>query len=189
MTLDPIDCRGLVASSRWCVEQTEHGCVLWTGTCNDRGYGQVGLRNRVVYAHRVAMVAKIGKPIPAGMQVGHSCHDDSNCPGGDQCQHRRCVAPEHLTLQTAQENMHAGNRVTQALLARESCARGHRLVASEYPGRARSCRECVREDNRERARLVGQAARHLRMSRDEYIRQYGQSKWTAQQVMAVVSDA
>lgn len=87
------------------VERTD-GCWLWTGTVGPTGYGQIGSdtdRKRMLYAHRVSYELHVG-PIPAGLEIDHTCHtDDPECPGGP-CLHRRCVNPKHLEPVTTAEN-------------------------------------------------------------------------------------
>lgn len=83
------------------------GCWLWTGINGTRdGYGkfQPSPGQPKQMAHRWSYEAFIG-PIPEGMQIDHLCHtDDTECPGGRDCVHRRCVNPEHLEAVTASEN-------------------------------------------------------------------------------------
>lgn len=88
------------------VEISADGCWVWTGTVNSRGYGCIGSgkRSRTVTTHRVAVLARDGS-IPEGMTVDHICHDSLLCQLGDQCQHRRCVNPDHLAVVTNAANV------------------------------------------------------------------------------------
>ena len=63
------------------------GCWLWTGTCNEKGYGIFNKKR----AHRFSWMMVNGQ-IPDGMQIDHRCH----CP--------QCVNPEHLRLATTSNN-------------------------------------------------------------------------------------
>ena len=86
-------------------------CWLWTGSLNNKGYPQVGDDGKTRSAHRVAHELFIG-PIPAGLTVDHTCHnDDATCPGGPSCLHRRCVNPAHLEAVTGTENKKRGKRL------------------------------------------------------------------------------
>lgn len=69
------------------------GCLLWTGSTNQWGYGRThikGLPERG--AHRIAYSIKNG-PIPGGTLVLHRC----DVPA--------CVNPDHLFLGSAMDNM------------------------------------------------------------------------------------
>jgi len=50
----------------------EGKCWLWTGHCDDQGYGQIKVKGRAVWTHRYAREALRG-PITEGMQLDHLC--------------------------------------------------------------------------------------------------------------------
>ena len=56
------------------------------------GYGQVHVKGKTAYAHRVAWELANG-PLPVGAFILHSCDN------------RRCVNPDHLRIGTFQDNM------------------------------------------------------------------------------------
>lgn len=66
-------------------------CLIWTGSCNPGGYGQLSVNGRIVRAHRFAW-EQINGPIPAGMVIDHTCWN------------RACVNTEHLRLATHKQN-------------------------------------------------------------------------------------
>lgn len=111
-----------------------NGCWLWTATTTARGYGMFspGVGPKMESAHRWSYRTFIA-PIPAGMQVGHVCHDESRCRGGDTCRHRRCVNPAHLRPMTNRENVIAGNRARGVVATEESL----RIMARRAARRAK----------------------------------------------------
>jgi len=71
-------------------------CHVWTGDCNNRGYGRLSsgrrdARPRYVFVHRFAYAMANG-PIPDGMKVLHKC---DNPP---------CANQRHLFLGTQKTN-------------------------------------------------------------------------------------
>jgi hypothetical protein len=70
---------------------TESGCQIWTAHVSKKGYGRIGVNNKVMMAHRVAYEVANGA-IPKGMAVCHRCDVPS------------CINPNHLFLGTFYEN-------------------------------------------------------------------------------------
>lgn len=77
----------------------EHGCWIFTGHKDDKGYGQFWISKRAHWAHRVAYAIFRGD-IPADMTVDHK--PSTCCPS--------CCNPAHLQLLTVEENTAKGNR-------------------------------------------------------------------------------
>lgn len=67
-------------------------CLIWTGSKNDRGYGQITVNGKRVKAHRYAWERAHGK-LPAGVLVDHRDHCDP-----------ACVEVTHLRVATKAEN-------------------------------------------------------------------------------------
>lgn len=159
-SLDPASCTALVTTLRWMSKFSiqPNGCWLWTGARYQNGYGMILVDGRVQLAHRVALVASLGRDIAPGMQAGHLCHDWALVGGTclstttQPCEHRRCVNPAHLAEQTAGENLSA---IPNRNSLKTHCPRGHpladdnlivrvRTVSKRYPsGVTRECRECA----------------------------------------------
>lgn len=67
------------------------GCLEWTGSKNDKGYGQIVVDGRIVPAHRYAWMREHG-PIPDGEVIDHKCFNPA------------CVKISHLRPATVGEN-------------------------------------------------------------------------------------
>ncbi len=112
------------------------GCVDWTGSMTEKGYGIVEWDGRTWRAHRVAYVLENG-PIPEGMQLDHLCRN------------RRCINPTHLEVVTSRENTLRGMGPSAQNAMKTHCNRGHILDGDNLylwnrKGRepTRHCRTC-----------------------------------------------
>lgn len=70
-------------------------CFIWRGHPNNKGYGQVVLAGKQMYAHRAMYEQRVG-PIPEGMQIDHLCRT------------RLCVNTDHMEPVTHRENLMRG---------------------------------------------------------------------------------
>jgi len=122
-----------------------NGCLLYTGTLNNRGYGQISVNGAQVLAHRAMYELTVG-PIPDGLALDHLCHNrDPNCMGGPTCLHRRCVNVEHLEPVTKEENSRRGRGGANNAV-KTHCPAGHPYDETNthvYRG-TRHCRACNR---------------------------------------------
>jgi hypothetical protein len=86
-----------------CEKDPVSDCWLWTGPVNNIGYGMFGFSREtpdhngrmgnMMTAHRASWMMAHNKPIPAGMNVNHTCHI------------KNCVNPDHLEIGTQQEKI------------------------------------------------------------------------------------
>lgn len=73
------------------------GCWNWQGHKDVLGYGQMKIKGRAQWAHRVAYACFYGEA-PEGLCLDHACHNPS------------CVRPDHLRPMTLGENTARSNR-------------------------------------------------------------------------------
>ncbi|MFJ4738737.1 HNH endonuclease signature motif containing protein [Streptomyces sp. NPDC088775] len=123
-----------------------NGCIHWTGYVSKFGYGSFSVAGGRKQAHRVAYELFVG-PIPDGAHVDHVCHNrDLTCGGGNSCQHRRCVNPDHLEPVTILENLRRSPLTPYGKPPKSECIRGHELSEENTYVRsngARLCRQCT----------------------------------------------
>lgn len=123
-------------------------CWPWTGGLNEHGYGVINLKGAEhTRVHRYAYELSTG-PIPTTMEVDHQCHNrDPDCPGGDNCLHRRCCNPAHLETATHRDNTFNGKFSER----RGACRRNHpwttesTYTTKQGHRRCRICRQLVRK--------------------------------------------
>jgi hypothetical protein len=98
----------------WRNVSKSESCWLWTGSLDDRGYGNLGVRrpgSRITQrAHRLSWEIHHG-PIAGGLSVLHKCDV------------RHCVNPEHLYLGTQKDNVH------------DSMSRGRQVLPNQVGSR------------------------------------------------------
>lgn len=73
----------------------DNGCLVWTGSIVNNGYGAVFLHGRILNAHKAMLYAIEGAPPKAKCYALHSCPN----------KRRDCVTPGHSRWGTQSENI------------------------------------------------------------------------------------
>lgn len=124
-------------------EVMPNGCWHWKGYILRQGYGQFETGDEKWLAHRFFYTKLVG-PIPDGLVLDHTCHNESDCVAGDDCLHRRCVNPAHLEPTTDVINIRRG-RSANAL--KTHCPQDHEYTEQSVVSTTgqRLCRQCAAE--------------------------------------------
>lgn len=124
-------------------------CLQAPGYRTSKGYGRKSVNGVEMYAHRAAYAAVNG-PIPDGVTIDHTCHnDDQSCPGGDSCLHRGCIEPTHLEGVTFRVNALRGRSIPAKNARATHCVNDHEFTPENTYSRPgghgyRACRTCHR---------------------------------------------
>ncbi|MFG1784627.1 HNH endonuclease signature motif containing protein [Rhodococcus oryzae] len=113
---------------------TADGHLLWTGSQNGNGYGQIWLGDGMVLAHRVAWVLAHGRDPNAGLDLDHTCRQ------------RNCVNPDCLAEISHAENVLIGTGPSALNAAKLLCDRGHLLAGDNLLVLPRGDRVCIKCD-------------------------------------------
>lgn len=109
---------------------------IWTGAKNDRGYGQISIRESgrptILYAHRVSYGLFVGE-IPAGRELDHLPF----------CRIRACICPWHVEPVTHKENVLRGNSPAAKHARKTHCVNGHELSGLNLWINSRNSRVCL----------------------------------------------
>lgn len=117
------------------IEPQDSSCWWYPAVPNTKGYAQTRIGWPVIKTaliHHLSWIYYNGD-IPEGMVIDHLCHDPSSCAGGNTCEHRRCVNPEHLQVVTAPEN---NKKTVRVLKYKTHCKNGHELENNMYKYRS-----------------------------------------------------
>jgi hypothetical protein len=129
------------------IEPQDNGCWWYPAKRNHKGYAVTRIGWPIIKGakiHRLSWIYYKGD-IPEGMVLDHTCHDPKTCIGGDTCEHRRCVNPNHLQLVSASEN---NSKTVRVLKFKNKCKNGHILKDNIYQynskqGKRSGCAICM----------------------------------------------
>jgi hypothetical protein len=126
------------------VEQ-HNGCWHHPSTPTAKGYAQTKFGWPIAKStliHRLSWMYYKGD-IAEDMVLDHLCHDPAVCEGGNTCEHRRCVNPNHLQLVSASDN---SKKTVRILEFKTHCVNGHSLKNNVYVysnGKRKGCATCM----------------------------------------------
>lgn len=117
----------------------DHGCWLWQGPTNDKGYGVTNYNKIHTKAHQLTYRLQIG-PVPEGLELDHTCRV------------RKCCNPLHMEAITHAENVKRGllHTVSGNKPKPTSCPKGHPYEGYNLyfdPKGGMRCRQCGNEKN------------------------------------------
>ena len=116
------------------IVMTDHGCWLWPGAQQSRGYGSVGASG------------KSGKGNPA-RSTHRVMFEHKHGPAGDDvvidhlCRNKLCCNPDHLEAVTNSENARRASRGRICSWRPDRCPAGHVGDVYEFHG-CLICRQC-----------------------------------------------
>jgi len=170
---------------------SESECWPWTDSVGNRGYGSFSMwkiNRSSTGAHCIAWILTNRRDVPAGLHIDHTCHNDTECLGGSDCLHRKCVNPTHLEPVSHKTNLLRGSTLARTNSEKLLCPNGHELSGNNLEGWGaeqgwRKCHTCTLERGRLKSQLIKQARKKLGLTRREYTAQYGQSMKVARDLM------
>lgn len=131
------------------------GCWLWSGNCDQDGYGRFFHDKKSDLAHRLSYRFYKGE-LDNKLTIDHLCRV------------RNCVNPRHLEQVKNIENVLRGFSPAAQNKRKTHCKRGHEYVPDSFysyssePGKQRRhCKKCVAE-----------SSKHSNQKRREYFRWY-----------------
>jgi len=122
------------------------GCWIFTGSINNKGYGQINVNGKLMYSHRLAYELFVGTLDP-NLTIDHLCRVTD------------CCNSDHLEQVSMRENIMRGDTITAAHAKKTECPQGHLYdLANTYirPNGGRDCLAC--RDARNKAHYAKQKA-------------------------------
>jgi len=123
--------------------KSDGGCWIWNKTNRDNGYVDFVVNGKKIRAHIWSYIHFKGG-YDRKLDIDHVCHNGSGCAGGNSCQHRRCVNPDHLEPVTRSVNSKRGECGSH-LSNRTHCINGHEFSKENTQfrnGGHRRCKKC-----------------------------------------------
>lgn len=111
-----------------------NGCKNWTGYKTKRGYGQIGIKYKVVYVHRAVYLLTNNLPLNSKTVIRHKCDNPS------------CSNIDHLESGTQKQNIQdIKDRNRHSNWNLKFCKRGHERVPENLyflKSGSKSCKLC-----------------------------------------------
>lgn len=122
-------------------------CWVWTGHCDQNGYGRITVNGRNCFTHRVVYEMLVG-PVPEGLESDHLCRV------------RNCCRPAHLEPVTHHVNVLRGEKATRTRCIYDHPLSGDNLYirVRKNGARERTCRACQGRRAAKRAARLAAAA-------------------------------
>lgn len=123
------------------VREGKNGCIEWTGTKDDRGYGTISATPRKnlkknIKAYRLSYRLFNGK-LQRGLVIDHICRNKS------------CVNPKHLRQVSYRDNIINSDSCFATNARKTICKRGHSLMDKDNllksKNNTRHCKKCFYE--------------------------------------------
>lgn len=94
MILDNYDKKALQRLLSYC-RRNENGCLIFTGSLDNNGYGKIKYKNKDIRCHRLIMHLKQDFDLSSGLLILHK---------NFICKSKACIEEEHLYVGTDKEN-------------------------------------------------------------------------------------
>jgi len=110
---------------RFTIPDPNSGCLLWLGSNDRNGYGQMRVEGKLRFASHISLEIA-GNPVPVGMNALHRCDNPA------------CVNSEHLFIGTQRDNVDDMHKKERGNLSGLAIGRGHNRLSDRLRADAKS---------------------------------------------------